>query len=290
MNAPDILKIPSAYDDPDGHDKATAVLQTDAWLSLDMAMMGHYEVTKAILSDWALHCREVYGSRATRTESGLVMTIKGVSFLEAFLVMELMEIDWNKGIFPPWVRTVYRPCAAAEQGWGLENNRATWGILGCILADKILGYDPTPWIDRIDRNFKAAISDDGKMKIEIERTNMGMWYSAFALSALLRSCQLVNHPRIDALLKPLWWLWQYVKDPLSWPYLPGQGIWHFFPNLERKIHPTTDELEILRANDLGGSLYLAAGRQWGIQEWIDYARPWPADPPFPGVNVFRWQR
>ena len=299
MTAPDIFKVTPAYSDSAQNAKDKTAIQTDAWLSIDLVHMGHYEQAQAILLDWALHCREVYGSkkwfRLLPNESSLVMTFKGVSFLESFLLMKDMEryfinfAAWNKEVFPPWVETVYRPCAYGEQRRG-ENNRGSWGILGCVLSDMILGRDLSPWIDRVDRNHKAAFDSNGKSLIEIHRTNMGIWYFTFTLSAMLRTCQLLNHPRTDNLIKPLTWLWQYIQDPDSWPYRPGQGLWSLFPKLENIIHPTTSTLDRPRPNDEAGALYLAAGKQFGNQEWIDYAQPWPNDPPFPGVNEFRWVR
>jgi hypothetical protein len=281
MTAPDIFRVADAYDNPEQAIIDKALIQQDAWGCYDAAIRGDYQEAQKILLDWALHCREVQGK-----ESRLVMSFKGQLFLESWLIMK--DMDWNKMVFPPWVYTVFRPCAESIYWEG--NNQGAWGILGCVLSDMVLnkGKVSIRRYDRISEWLDDAIAPDGTMKIEILRTNSGMWYSYFALAPILRACQLTRHPRIDDLRKPLAWLFNYCLNPDSWPYKPRQYFWWLFPRLQRKIHPYEDKVDIPRDNDWAGSLYSEAGRYFNVPEWSAWAKPWPNDPPYPGVNIFRW--
>jgi len=263
---PKELYITPAYYNPEKCSRDKAQLQMDAWACWDLYAAGHHSAALDRLLAWT-DCQKLVNH-----EAKLVMTFKGQLFLDVY-----QRVGVHMPIFEEWVAHVYRP--GAYEFYRENNNLGAWGLLGCSLADSILNQPMLPHVHRFYTYIVDATDKDARMKYEIKRTNSGIWYSYFALAPLLRAAQVLDTEHW-MLYRPLDWLWQYMKDPDSWPYRPKKGIAGFIQNM---MHPHAKELERPRPNDWGGNLYWEAGSIFGRFDW----RTWSAGPPFYGVNIFR---
>lgn len=264
MSIPERFYVTPYYKNRTQHDLDTAPLFRDSHRAYDVQRTD-------IIQAWALGCSEVVNKEAKFT-----MTFMGHLFLETYLSTD--TDSWNSGVFPPWVEYVYKPCA--ETFYWKANNQGSWGILGCILSDIVLGRDCKRHEQRIAQHMSYSWDELGVMTQAVKRTNSGIWYSYFSLAPLLRACHLLKSPLIEYLKVPLRWLFHYTLFPDKWPYRPRTGILGW---LQRMLYPHSDKLELPRRNDWPANLFLAAGQHFGEQEWIDYAqRPFNE-----GIHIFR---
>lgn len=268
---PGCLTVTPYYRDKAQHGRDTQVLRRDSHLAVDLARRGEAAAAQEILLRWALTC-----VRVGNKEARLALVVMGHNFLEGYL--RLNPEDWNSGVFRVWVQYVYAPAARAESE--SANNHGSWGLLGLALSSQVLGEDAGRVRDRLTIHMGQTWDARGRMVHEIKRTNSGIWYSYFSLAPLLRACQVLRHPDIWGLYRPLNWLWRYVQDPLAWPYRLPAGLWG---KIRRLWHPCADELELPRPNDWPANLYLEAARQFNEPAWAAYARR-----PFnDGVHIYR---
>jgi len=270
MRIPDRLYITPYYKDPVQNEIDQAPLEHYAALAYDEARWKDPLEAQDILGRWGRTCLEVVNS-----EAKFAMVYWGSLFLEAYLLMD--PVEWNSEEFLIWVDRVYRPCAL--ESYYKTNNHGSWGILGTVLADLVLGKYIGPHQLRLAEHIQGNIESDGSMPREDRRTNSGPWYRYFSLAPMLRSCQLLGSTGYAEMLRPaLVNYFQYCLNPESWPYrLPG-GIRGWF---WRKLYPCADELEIPKPDNWPGNLYLAAGRELDVPEWIAWAKP-----PF-WMNIYR---
>jgi hypothetical protein len=267
MNVPEILTIVPAYLSS-VKDANKELLESDAWASYDSITgdaCAKY-MARATMIDWT-NCRG-FGNR----EAMFVMTYKGQLFLTTYL--ELREYI---PAFEEWVEKVFRP--AAHTFYYEDNNQGAWGLLGCVLADRILHRPTLDHVKRFYDYVSKATDIDGTMKYEILRTNSGMWYSYFALTPLLRVTQLID---VDPwlLFGPIRWLFKYVEEPATWPYKLGPWWMRW---AQKMIHPCADEVELPRKDNWPADLYHVAGNMFGMAAFRDWGNP----PPYLGVNIFR---
>jgi len=274
MHVPSSFYVTPYYKDNTQHDRDVEPLRVDAHTAYDASKQSggmNEKVASTILLDWALQCSEVVNKEAKFT-----MTFIGHLFLETYLNLD--PESWNSGVFLPWVDIIYRECA--EQSYWKNNNHGSWGILGCILSDKILNRNCKRHEARLADHMDQSWDSVGVMTHEIKRTNSGIWYSYFSLAPMLRACQLLNSPLIKRLESPLLWLFYYSKYPHRWPYRPMTGILGWLQNI---VYPHADALQLPRTNDWPANLFLAAGQEFDNQRWKDYAnRPLQG-----GVHIFR---
>lgn len=269
MTAPERLYLDPAYglfSPSKASQEAEAQLWQDAGWCYDQAWLGPEKwPATPILVDWATHNKVLVNK-----EAKLVMTFKGQLFLESFLLLPNKPKE-----FPNWVATVYRPGAKSQ--WDNErwSNRAAWGLLGLVLSDLILGLP----LAEHERNFTLFVSQmtdsRGVMVEEIKRTNSGMWYSAFCLSALLRVAQLLPNTNKYLLLPPLNWLWNYTLHPETWPYKLAP-IWTPKGIYQRLFYACAKEVELPRKNDWPANLFHVAGKEFNCPEWTT----WGTGPPY----------
>jgi hypothetical protein len=266
LTAPERLYITPAYLDPAQAQKDKAQLEVDSLWAYDRTVDGYADTAIAILDDWATHNKVLVNH-----EAKLIMTFKGILFLEVYLLLGKPES------FPSWVEKVYRPGAQAL--YSEQNNQGAWGLLGCAMSDVILGRPTGTHLYRYAEFISKATDDVGKMKIEILRTNSGMWYSYFALLPLLRTAILLDADEW-MLFPALKWLWQYVEHPETWPYKlkPGLRGW-----IQRMIHPCALDVELPRKDDWPANLYYVASTIFNRPEWAAWGDP----PPYRGVHLFR---
>jgi len=274
MTAPTNLFITPAYLNPAQSERDKAQLWQDCAWAYDQAFLGpsHWvQDPQNILSDWADHNKSL-----VNTEACLVMTYKGQLFLEAYLLLINRWGFQRMKNFEDWVASVFRGGAAMI--YSRYSNWGAWGLLGCTLADTILGKSLVPHSNRFNELISKATDDHGALWIEAERTNSGMWYSYFCLAPMLRVAQLLP---VDKwmLYDPLCWLWQYVLDPQSWPYKPKKGFWGFIQNI---FKPHASKLELPKKNDWPGDLYHVAGIEFERNDWRD----WGTGPPY-WTDIFR---
>lgn len=280
MSVPSSLYITPYYKDPQAYEADVAQLRSDAHDAYDSSFLGDYRTVGEILSAWALNCSE-----AINREAKFHLVWMGHLFLEAYLNTPTDE--WNSGIFPPWVDNVYR--RAVMDVYNHNNNQGSWGILGAVLADIIVGKEPKLHIDRFNRHLSQSWNGGGALIHEIKRTNSGIWYEYFSLAPMLRTCQLLDIP-VTILFKPLQFLWTYTSFPEAWPYKLPKGI---FGKIWRWLYPCSDELELPRPVDWPANLFLEAGK--GLEQSPDLyhqivAREWKeyADLPLNhGIHIFR---
>lgn len=270
---PAYLYVTPYYKNPIQHREDKAQLKEDAFFAFDNALTKPDEVA-ALLRAWAGQC-----GLPANAEGRLALVEYGHLFLEAYLRLE--SDAWTRGLFRSWVRYVYGPCAKIEAGF--MNNRGSWGHLGLALSDWVLGriFDT----ERLDDHMVYSWDEKGTMIREVARTNSGLWYSYFSLAPMLRACQVVNHPKIENLLKPLSWLWSYcLLSPSvlerTWPYKLPNGL---FGNAWRWLYPCADKLELPSQNDWPANLFAAAGEQFNVRRWVGYAQL----PINGGVSIFR---
>lgn len=274
------LRITPYYLSAAKHDADLAYLKVCAHAAYDGVDL-YPGPTQAFLRDWARHCKlsEISGDGA------FSLVFIGQLFLEAYLKLEKSNTldSYTKGLFQPWVEAVFKRCA--RRFIDEHNNRGSWGILGMVLADLVTGHDPADYWGRIAQHCKDNWNGSGEMRLEVKRTNSGLWYSYFSLAPLLRACQLSKYPAIGDLKRPLYWLWGFCRcnsEMLKqiWPHkLP----WGPFGWVWRKLYPCADELELPRRNDWPANLFAAAGHQFGYEPWRNY----PVYPINDGVHIFR---
>ncbi len=274
MTAPERLYITPAYLDPVQADRDKLQLTQDTMWAYDRASDGYFETTRDILDDWATNNKVLVNH-----EAKLLMAFKAILFLEAFLLVDdgSHYPEAEKGRFKAWVEKVYRPGAQAL--YSEQNNQGAWGLLGCAMADVILGRPTGKHIYRYVEFISQATDDVGKMKTEILRSNSGMYYSYFALLPLLRLAILLDADEW-MLLPPLKWLWQYVEHPDTWPYKLKPGLRGL---IQRMVHPCALQVELPRSNDWPAPLFRVAGRMFAITDWENWGDP----PPWMGVHLFR---
>jgi len=270
MKIPDRLYITPYYKDPAQNEKDQAPLEYWAALAYDEARWKDPLEAQDILGRWGRTCLEV-----VNPEAEFALTYWGSLFLEAYLLMDPRE--WNSEEFLIWVNRVYRVCA--WKSYYKTNNHGSWGILGTVLAYKVLGWDDWSCRSRFAEHVMDSSDDNGVMVQEIKRTNSGMRYSYFSLAPMLRTCQLLDAPGYaEVLRKPLAWLFQYCLAPETWPHKLPKGIrgWVW-----RKLYPCEDEVVLPRQDNEPGNLYYEAGKYLDVPEWVAWAKP-----PF-WTNIFR---
>lgn len=258
------------YWDPVKNDQDKAPLQKDAWACYDLAVSGNHEEAQKIMLDWALGCREVVNG-----EAHFVMTFKGQLFLESYLMGD--PAFWNSKVFSIWVERVYRK--SAMKFYQDSDNQASWGILGTILSDLILGKSQEENRNRLWEHIEKSVGSGGVMVEEVKRTNSGIWYSYFSLAPLLRSCQLIDPSMSSLLIRPLNWLFSYCQNPTSWPYKPKTGFLGWW---EKLWYPRADTLLLPKKDNWPANLFYEAGVHFNRSEWKNWGTP-----PWPGVNIFR---
>jgi hypothetical protein len=142
---PETLYITPAYWDPAANDRDKAQLQADSLWCYDRALAGDWQEVSRIVRNWAL-----INKGCANREAKLVLTFKGQLFLEAYLLGGGRDHD----VFPAWVAKVFRP--SAREFYGEGNNQGAWGLLGCILADLVLGNDVQRHAGRFYEYVSAA--------------------------------------------------------------------------------------------------------------------------------------
>jgi len=268
------LHITPYYQDKAAHDRDAALIKACSHYAYDYAREEPDNVAK-LLDRWSRD----FGLPAN-DEARLATVFLGQLMLEAYLRMD--RPGWLEGQFRPWVRAVYRPCADDESSF--DNNRGSWGFLGLVLSDLVLGEDHLRRRDVVLEHMVNQWDFDGRMAEPPLRTRSGLWYGYFNLAPLLRVAQL-GVVSVEELRRPLEWLWPYCLEPRSWPYLKPPWPWRlpFLKKLWYVRFPCSGTLDTPSRQGWPANLYHEAGLLLGVADWCRYAQ-FPLDS---GPHIFR---
>ena len=227
-----------------------------------------------------------------QTNADLNMASSGASFIQAAILLKNYA-KWSqndKDSFTKWCDEIYRK--NTDKFIGSEERKNEWLIgnvgatarLGILLVhvwendkDAIVNEDVRVLKEMLDLQIET-LSDSGynipaMLPVEVRRGDNGIWYTAWALSSLTTSMQIIaNEVGIDlfkwknknnfTIEDALNQFFLYVKNPEQWPWLDGKG------NTNTGI---TESGKIVHRHTWGGNLYEAMSWKYQKPQWREWS-------------------
>lgn len=296
-----VFDVPGGYVDPDGQAAAKERLRQDAFAAYAAALgyqladtaakrREHATRAAAILDAWAAVNTEVTGD-----DGDLVLMYAGVTLIYAADL--IMGFDgWTaqrRAAFRYWAASVYWDSAMDIEG--RANNWGAWGTLGAVAVAALVGNGPAlaERIGNLQQRIADSIDANGELPEENRRTNSGMWYTYFALTAMTAAAHIVRNvagvdlfaytaPTGRSLRLALERDFYYALDPEAWPYLLPDGL---EGELWRALYPCADEVELPTVTGWPGPLFEIMADVYQAPAWRD----WVVDArPLTGYHAWRY--
>ena len=189
------FSIPGYYQNPEGHQRNSKSLQTDAFNAYCCALAYRLNGNKKygnkaceLLNIWA-----TVNKRYSDFDGTLVMSYSGTSMVIAAQLMSESKL-WKKAdhiLFDQWLVNVYRK--ACNEIRTRSNNWADWGRFGSTLC--AVYFDDRAELNENIRLIKSdlfhKIAADGSMPEETRRERNGIWYTYFSLAPMTGACWLI---------------------------------------------------------------------------------------------------
>jgi hypothetical protein len=284
-----VFDVPSYYANPTASQAAKEGLRQDAAAAYALALA--YQLADprakreqyaakaiAILLAWATVNKSVSGA-----DGDLVVLYTGVPLLYAAdLVMNHGSFAASdRAIFSGWASAVFEKSAQAIKE--RPNNWGEWGTLG-VVARAGLANDTAKLateVARIQGRIASHIDASGELPEENKRTNSGMWYTFFALTAMTTAAQIAKNviganlfgyvaPNGRTIRLALEREFHYAEHPDQWPYRLPAGI---AGDVWRQLYPCDDEVQIPTPGGWPGSLFEIMSDVYGVAAWKDWVEP-----------------
>jgi hypothetical protein len=228
-----------------------------------------------------------------QTNADLNMASSGAGLIQAAILLK-NDNNWSrddKDTFSYWCKNVYRK--NTDRFIGSEKRKNEWLIgnvgstarLGILLhhvwegnKKAIIDEDVRVLKDMLDLQI-GTLTDSNynipdMLPVEVRRGDNGMWYTAWSLSSLTASMEIIdNETGIDlfrwknkngtTMEKALDRFFIYVQHPDQWPWLDGK-------NGNRSTGIAIDG-KIAKPNRWGGNLYESMWRKYNKPQWKNWA-------------------
>ena len=189
------FSVPGYYQNPEGHQRNSKSLQTDAFNAYCCALAYRLSGEKKyggkaceLMNVWAK-----VNKKYSDFDGTLVMSYSGNAMVMAAQLMSESDL-WGKAdhdLFDQWLINVYRK--ACNEIRSRSNNWADWGRFGSTLC--AVYFDDR---DELNENIRLIKSDlfhkiapDGSMPEETRREGNGIWYTYFSLAPMTAACWLI---------------------------------------------------------------------------------------------------
>lgn len=282
--------IPFYYADPGPSQAAKEGLRQDALAAYALALGYQLGATAAIrdahaakaiafLDGWASINTKVSGP-----DGDLVVLYTGVPLLYA------ADLVWRfpgwpaarRAAFLAWVADVFRKSADAIKT--RTNNWGDWGTLG-VVASAALAGDPATIateVARIQGRVATDIDAVGELPEENKRTNSGMWYTFFALTAMTTAARIAANvtgvdltsytaPNGRTIRLALERAFFYAQHPDQWPYHLPDGV---AGQVWRQLYPCDDTVQMPTPQGWPGTLFEIMSDVYQVQAWEAYVEPY----------------
>ena len=139
----------------------------------------------------------------------------------------------DKAAFKSWTQNMINSARAQTFCHGVCQNHENWRLVFISSASVITGdtvsmnYTFNRWKELIPIQMETS----GRMKLELDRGNAALFYSTYAIDAMIQTAEIAKHNGVDlygykltdgrGLEKALDYHDNYIVDPLSWPNNPG---------------------------------------------------------------------
>jgi len=284
--------IPFYYGDPEASQAAKEGLRQDAMAAYALAL-GYQLADEAAARDlyaskalefldaWAAVNKSVSGD-----DGDLVVIYTGIPLLYAADLVWGYE-GWDatsRDAFVGWVSGVLQPSAEAIKD--RANNWGDWGTLG-VVASTALRADTASVLgeaDRIRARIASEIAENGELPEENKRTNSGMWYTFFAMTAMTTAAHIVRNttgqdlfgyvaPNGRSIELALDQEFFYAVHPEQWPYPLPDGL---AGELWQLLYPCDDTIQLPTPGGWPGTLFEVMSDAYGVAEWeswVELYRP-----------------
>ena len=189
------FSVPGYYQNPEGHQRNSKSLQTDAFNAYCCALAYRLSGNKKygdkaceLMNIWA-KVNHMYSDY----DGTLVMSYSGNAMVIAAQLMSDSKL-WKKAdhaLFDQWLVNVYRK--ACNEIRERSNNWADWGRFGSLLC--AVYFDDAKELNENIRLIKSdlfhKIAPDGSMPEETRREGNGIWYTYFSLAPMTGACWLI---------------------------------------------------------------------------------------------------
>ena len=189
------FSVPGYYQNPEGHQRNSKSLQTDAFnayccaLAYRLSGDNKYGMKACeLMNIWAK-----VNKKYSDFDGTLVMSYSGNAMVIAAQLMSESKL-WKKAdhaLFDQWVVNVYRK--ACNEIRERSNNWADWGRFGSTLCAVYFNDR-----EELNENIRLIKSDlfhkiaaDGSMPEETRREGNGIWYTYFSLAPMTGACWLI---------------------------------------------------------------------------------------------------
>ena len=280
------FNVPGAYTDPEGQRLAKGRLRTDAFAAYSLALasqlvadadarMRYAAKATEFLDAWASVTTRVSGA-----DGDLVMMYAGVPLLYAADLLLHADVwpEERRSRFTYWSSTVFWNSAHAIKD--RANNWGAWGTLGAVASAALVGNAATlaDETGRLAKRIEEQIDANGELPEENKRTNSGMWYTYFALTAMTAAAHIIKNvtgadlfsyvaPNGRSLRLALDRHFFYAEHPEAWPYILPDGI---EGEIWRALYPCADEVELPTVTGWPGPLFEIMSDLYGVAAWREW--------------------
>jgi hypothetical protein len=195
------ISIAPYYENPQAHRDDSLGIARDARAAYTLALA--YQLNGDVrFADKAVELLNAWSICTTlgNTEAELVVAYAGNGLILAADLMYSYR-GWRKDDRSRFIDGfVGRAFADATTIKERRNNWGDWGTFGALAMYHLLEDERAFQIEveRLKRRIVDSIEEDGRMPLEIERDDRGLWYTYFALSPMTAACSVVlNHSGED---------------------------------------------------------------------------------------------
>lgn len=267
---------------------AKKTLSDDAFAAYTLALA--YQLSdKEAANEYALAAAKILNSWATRNkkisgfDGNLVACYCGVPLIAAAELISDYP-GWNgrqRQVFRRWLSDTIAQSANSIKH--KNNNQGCWGLYASLACNHFLedaaGFKSDTKL--LKKHISSMINDTGELPAENKRTNSGIWYTYFALCPMSCSAAIVTNTtgenmfeftdsRGRGLKLALDRLFEYCRQPQSWPYEKPKGLTGILHNL---FYPSADQLKLPRADSWPGNLYEVMNGIYDEPAWDQWLKP-----------------